>query len=144
MHWRRKWQPTPVFLPGDPRDEEPGGLPSMGSHRVEHDWSNLASAAVRGVLSKRTGGCSEPLGDFHCDLGHLDSVLLLSYLESVHSKWEKTCFLDGTRNVVVTDRGHSGIHCLSNILWEQMSSKCTLAKVTKNLLIFFCFEYLHH
>ena len=20
MHWRRKWQPTPVFLPGEPRD----------------------------------------------------------------------------------------------------------------------------
>ena len=20
MHWKRKWQPTPVFLPGDPRD----------------------------------------------------------------------------------------------------------------------------
>ena len=25
---------------------EPGGLPSMGSHRVEHDWSDLAAAAV--------------------------------------------------------------------------------------------------
>ena len=25
---------------------EPGGLPSMGSHRVGHDWSNLAAAAV--------------------------------------------------------------------------------------------------
>ena len=24
---------------------EPGGLPSMGSHRVGHDWSNLAAAA---------------------------------------------------------------------------------------------------
>ena len=24
---------------------EPGGLPSMGSHRVEHDWSDLAAAA---------------------------------------------------------------------------------------------------
>ena len=24
---------------------EPGGLPSMGSHRVEHDWSNWAAAA---------------------------------------------------------------------------------------------------
>ena len=24
--------------------EEPGGLPSMGSHRVEHDWSDLAAA----------------------------------------------------------------------------------------------------
>ena len=28
---------------------EPGGLPSMGSHRVEHDWSDLAAAAA--VLS---------------------------------------------------------------------------------------------
>ena len=25
---------------------EPGGLPSMGSHRVGHDWSDLASAAT--------------------------------------------------------------------------------------------------
>ena len=29
-----------------PGTEEPGGLPSMGSHRVGHDWSNLASAAI--------------------------------------------------------------------------------------------------
>ena len=94
MHWRRKWQSTPVFLPGEsqgrqglvscrlwgleesdtteqlqfhfslsclgggngnplqcsclenPRDGESGGLPSMGSHRVGHDWSNLAAAAA--------------------------------------------------------------------------------------------------
>ena len=26
--------------------EEPGGLPSMGSHRVGHDWSDLAAAAA--------------------------------------------------------------------------------------------------
>ena len=99
MHWRRKWQPTPVFLPGEsqgqrslvgcrlwvaqsrtqlkrlsssisssipkyvlipekamathssllawriPGMEEPGGLPSMGWHRVGHDWSDLAAAA---------------------------------------------------------------------------------------------------
>ena len=25
---------------------EPGGLPSVGSHRVGHDWSNVAAAAV--------------------------------------------------------------------------------------------------
>ena len=81
MHWRRKWQPTPLFLPGEfqgwgslvgcrlwgriesdmterlhfhalekemathssvlawriPGMGEPGGLPSMGSHRVGHD-----------------------------------------------------------------------------------------------------------
>ena len=34
IHWRRKWQPTPIFLPGG---EEPGGLLSMGLYRVEHD-----------------------------------------------------------------------------------------------------------
>ena len=44
MYWKRKWQPTPVFLPGD--TGEPGGLPSMGSHRVGHDWSDLAVAAA--------------------------------------------------------------------------------------------------
>ena len=27
-----------------PGMEEPGGLPSMGSHRVRHDWSDLAAA----------------------------------------------------------------------------------------------------
>ena len=91
--WRRKWQPTPVLLPGEfhgqrnlvgccpwgsteldmteatlhacmhalekemtthfsilawriPGTEEPGGLPSMGSHRVGHDWSDLANTIL--------------------------------------------------------------------------------------------------
>ena len=36
--WRRKWQPTPVFLPGEaPWTEEPGGLQSMGSQRLRHN-----------------------------------------------------------------------------------------------------------
>ena len=30
----------------DPRDGEPGGLPSMRSHGVGHDWSDLAAAAA--------------------------------------------------------------------------------------------------
>ena len=47
MHWRRKWQPTPVFLPGESQGRGSlGGLPSMGSCRVGHDWSNLAAAAA--------------------------------------------------------------------------------------------------
>ena len=33
-----------------PGTAEPGGLPSMGSHRVGHDWSDLAVAAlIRGI-----------------------------------------------------------------------------------------------
>ena len=47
MHWKRKWQPTPVFLPGESQGMgEPGGLPSRGSHGVGHDWSDLAAAAA--------------------------------------------------------------------------------------------------
>ena len=45
MHWRRKWQPTPVFLPGETQGR--GSL--VGCHlwgrRVGHDWSDLAAAA---------------------------------------------------------------------------------------------------
>ena len=37
---RRKWQPTPVFLPGKiPWTEEPSELQSRGSQRVGHDWA---------------------------------------------------------------------------------------------------------
>jgi len=31
-----------------PGTGEPGGLPSMGSHRVGHDWSDLAAATASG------------------------------------------------------------------------------------------------
>ena len=38
--WRRAWQLTPVFLPGEPPwTWEPGGLQSMGSQRVRHHWA---------------------------------------------------------------------------------------------------------
>ena len=33
--WRRKWQPTTVFLPGKSR----GGLQSIGLQRVRHGWA---------------------------------------------------------------------------------------------------------
>ena len=37
--WRRAWQPTPVFLPGESSwTEEPIWLQSMGLKRVGHDW----------------------------------------------------------------------------------------------------------
>ena len=97
--WRRKWQPSPVILPGKshgqrslvavvhgvarsqtrlsyftlffhfhalekemaihssvlawriPGTGEPGVLPPMGSHRVGHDWSDLAAAAAAVLLS---------------------------------------------------------------------------------------------
>ena len=101
---RRKWQLTPVLLPGkshgqrslvgyspwgreeldtivrlhfhfslscigegngnplqyscleNPGMGEPGGLPSLGSHRVGHDWSDLAAAAA---LASEWQSCDE-------------------------------------------------------------------------------------
>ena len=47
MHWRRKWQPTLVFVPGESQGRGSlVGLPSTRSHRVGHDWSDLAAAAA--------------------------------------------------------------------------------------------------
>ena len=44
--WRRSWQLTPVFLPGEfPWTEEPGGFQSMESQRVGHDWLTKHSTA---------------------------------------------------------------------------------------------------
>ena len=37
-----------------PGTEEPGGLPSMGSHRVRHNWSDLAAAATAQLLEAPT------------------------------------------------------------------------------------------
>ena len=34
----------------NPGAAEPGGLVSMGSHRVGHDWSNLAAAGALQVM----------------------------------------------------------------------------------------------
>ena len=38
--------PSSVLAWRIPRTGKPGGLPSMGSHRVGHDWSDLAVAAA--------------------------------------------------------------------------------------------------
>ena len=49
MHWRRKWQPSPVFLPGESQGR--GSLVvchlwgRTESDSVEHDWSDLAVAS---------------------------------------------------------------------------------------------------
>ena len=45
-HWRRKWQPTPVFLPGESQGR--GSLVGClwGHTESGHDWSDLAAACL--------------------------------------------------------------------------------------------------
>ena len=46
MHWRRKWQPTPVFLPGESQGR--GSLLGccLWGRTVGHSWSDLAAVSV--------------------------------------------------------------------------------------------------
>ena len=75
MHWRRKWQPTPVFLPGESQGR--GSLVGcrLWGRRVGHDWSDLAVVVV-----------SLEAHDFRssikCILFFLLFMLLVLYLKS--------------------------------------------------------------
>ena len=44
-----------------PGTGEPGGLPSMGSHRVRHDWSDLAAAAYLTLFDPMDSSPPAPL-----------------------------------------------------------------------------------
>ena len=51
LHWRRKWQPTPVFLPEESRGRGSLVFAIYGLHRVRHDWSDLAAAAAAAIVA---------------------------------------------------------------------------------------------
>ena len=61
IHWFIWSLASSVLVWRIPGMEEPGGLPSMGPHRVGHDWSDLAAIAdrnppassVHGILQAR-------------------------------------------------------------------------------------------
>ena len=85
-----------------PGTEEPGGLPSMGSHRVGHNWSDLAVAVAMGFPDSSTG--KEP--SFHAgDTGDDGSIPGLKF--PWKRKWQSTpVFLPekshGQRSLVAT------------------------------------------
>ena len=57
IHWRRQWQSTPVFLPGEfPWTEEPGRLWSIGLQRVsmtEVPWHTCTSPIRKEIIGNR-------------------------------------------------------------------------------------------
>ena len=57
-----------------PWTEEPGGLPSMGLHRVRHDWSDLAAATPGSVITNLFSLESKFTIDFSSELQHSQRV----------------------------------------------------------------------
>ena len=49
LRWRRKWQPTPVFLPGESQGRRSLVGCRLWGRRVGHGWCDLATAAIKGV-----------------------------------------------------------------------------------------------
>ena len=49
MHWRRKWQPTPVFLPGESQGREPWWAAVYG---VAQSWTRLKRLSSSSSSSK--------------------------------------------------------------------------------------------
>ena len=52
MHWRRKWQPTPVFLPGESQGR--GSL--VGCHLWDHTGSDTTEATWQQLKEKVEAG----------------------------------------------------------------------------------------
>ena len=55
-HWGRKWQPTPVFLPGDPRDGRAWWAAIYGvTQRIEDNQIKELEAFTNSENSKVSG-----------------------------------------------------------------------------------------
>ena len=50
LHWRRKWQPTPVFLPGECRD---GGVWWAAVYGVAQSWTRLKWLSSSSIICVR-------------------------------------------------------------------------------------------
>ena len=110
MHWRRKWQPTPVFLPGESQGR--GSLLgcSMGSHRVGHDWSDLA--AVKYWLS-------------HCLSFY---ILIPLQITLLYFKRYSICLLKVSWSSVLPKLSRICHHLLHNLMWKTNFVKCNRYK----------------
>ena len=77
-----------------PGMEEPGGLPSMGSHRVGHDWSDSAAAAAAAASDAPATSLSSPFyAVFIAPLSVLFFGMPLRWVSKLVDVVQFSCFL---------------------------------------------------
>ena len=94
--WRRKWQPTPVFLPGKFHGQRSlMGYKSMGLQRVRHDWIQHSSSSSPSEMAQTVCGVrfslSTPLTYHfvsHCILS------VIRHQEPELKSWDLVCDLN--------------------------------------------------
>jgi len=99
-----------------PGTGEPGGLPSLGSHRVRHEWSDLAAAANICIIF------SKYIKDFH-----LHSVHLKKWKLCLHFSYTEYMFL--TQNVLTLPLCPCGCFRLSILTLRHFNSILTIALI---------------
>ena len=112
-YWRRKWQPTPVFLPGEShRQRSLVVYGPWGCKRVGHDWAtNTVTIFQNGgrfsvVFPEPMSACSLSFGKFY-NLGwNIRNSIHYSLLE------------DGWSAIwLMTQRDSGNFACLNSSLW---------------------------
>ena len=90
-----------------PGTAEPGGLPSLGSHRIGHDWSDLAAAAAAAVSSSQ---CPAPVCLFL-------SLSLLVTTNLLYACEDSTYFLFPFLNDYFLNYYFIAVYLMCNIIW---------------------------
>ena len=123
--WGRKWQPTPVFLPGKFHGQGPGRLQSTGSQRVGHDRATKHTHTHTLVLSI----WPEDWGwwvqqkccrlDFTSNIWNLSSAMVLL---SCNSKRSPHVRIIPSNNVLATARLAACLHGKASIQWQYIQT----------------------
>ena len=81
--WKRKWQSTPVFLPGNPWTEETGRPQSMGLQRPGHSWAHTNTPHRTAASPDRHSAALPSLFVFLVFIRTHDIIMLICLLLTV-------------------------------------------------------------
>ena len=109
-----------------PRIGEPSGMPSMGSHRVGHDWSDAAAAAASSYWWGRFSHLQNNTGNLHQILLFLPSDQRVRY-DWVTNTFTFTIILVLQRGAKAdTEEGPIGVCCVTAAIHSVTGLQCQL------------------
>ena len=101
---------------------EPGGLPSMGSHRVGHDWSDLAAAATAAAAAAVAQFCPVLCKPMDCSLpgSSVHGIFQVRILEWVVISFLKGIFwIQGSNPILLYGRWILYLLSHQGKLWQR-------------------------